>query len=97
VRQTRVKCKATLYDPANKDEAIAILKKSVPKMSDQVASASYAILLNPQTGFSKDAALNEKGIAKVLELRSQYGEPRKSLTDPAKYYDLRYYENANAR
>jgi hypothetical protein len=31
---------------------------------------------------------------KVLELRSEYGRPKKILTDPARYYDLKYYEAA---
>ena len=30
----------------------------------------------------------------VLKLRSEYGEPKKELTDPAKYYDLTYYQRA---
>jgi hypothetical protein len=30
----------------------------------------------------------------VLELRSKYGEPKKSLTDPSKYVDLTLYPKA---
>ncbi len=40
------------------------------------------------------AQLDIAGIRKVLELRSEYGEPKKLLADPARYYDLRYYEAA---
>jgi hypothetical protein len=32
----------------------------------------------------------------VLQLRSQYGEPKKQLTEPARYFDLRYYDKAKA-
>jgi hypothetical protein len=32
----------------------------------------------------------------VLALRSEYGEPRKTLDDPARYVDLRYYKEALA-
>ena len=27
----------------------------------------------------------------MLALRSEYGEPRKTLTDASKYYDLQYH------
>ena len=33
----------------------------------------------------------------VLGLRSKYGAPQKSLTDPMKYVDLGYYEKAFAK
>ena len=29
-----------------------------------------------------------------MEIRSQYAEPRKTLTDPKRYYDLTYYRAA---
>jgi ABC-type nitrate/sulfonate/bicarbonate transport system substrate-binding protein len=86
-----------LYDPNNKDEAIAILKRNVPSMADQVVLVSYRILLDPNTGFSKDAALDLNGVETVLQLRRRYGEPKKPLSDPAKYYDLRYYEAAGRK
>ena len=35
-----------------------------------------------------------EGFRKVLELRSEYGKPQKSLTNPEKYVDLGYYEAA---
>jgi len=33
----------------------------------------------------------------VLELRSKYGEPKKVLADPAKYYDPSFYDAAMKR
>ena len=33
----------------------------------------------------------------VLKLRSQYGRPQKTLTDPDKYIDESYYRKALAR
>jgi len=85
---------AWLFDPANKDEAIAILRKNLPQMSLELATQSYTILVNPQ-GFALNGALDLEGTRKVLELRSRYGEPKKLLTDPMKYYDPTYYEAAN--
>ena len=65
-----------LLDPANKDEAIAILRKHLPQMSEHVAAQSYALMAGPK-GFTPKAALNPEGVRKVLELRGEYGEPRK--------------------
>lgn len=83
-----------LYDPANKEEALAIVKANVPTMDDDVATVSYGILVNEKSGFTRDASLDPAGIETVLRLRSEYGEPRKELTDPERYYDLRFYESA---
>ena len=47
-----------LLDPANKDEAIAILRKHLPQMPEQkVAAQSYALMAGPK-GFTPKAALN---------------------------------------
>ena len=46
-------------------------------------------MLVNQRGFTPEAKLDIEGVRKVLELRSQYGLPRKELTDPMKYYDPR--------
>ena len=34
------------------------------------------------------------GVRTVLRLRSKYAEPRKTLADPAKYYDDSFYREA---
>ncbi|MDQ2953916.1 MAG: ABC transporter substrate-binding protein [Pseudomonadota bacterium] len=85
---------AWLYQPGNKDEAIAILRKNLPQMTPELAAQSYAVLVNPK-GFAPKAELDIAGVRKALELRSQYGEPKKELTDPMKYYDPSYYEAAS--
>jgi ABC-type nitrate/sulfonate/bicarbonate transport system substrate-binding protein len=82
-----------LFDPANKEEAIAILRRHVTQMSPEIAAQSYAVLVNPQ-GFASDGALDIEGTRRVLELRSRFGEPKKLLTDPMKYYDPSYFEAA---
>jgi ABC-type nitrate/sulfonate/bicarbonate transport system substrate-binding protein len=82
-----------LYDPAHKGEAIDLLRKHLPQMSPDVAAQSYAILINPD-GFAPKAEIDIEGVRRVLALRSQYGEPRKELTDPIRYYDPTFYEAA---
>jgi ABC-type nitrate/sulfonate/bicarbonate transport system substrate-binding protein len=84
---------AWLFDPANKAEAIAILRKNLPQLSEGLADQSYSVLVNPK-GFTADGALDIEGVRHVLALRSEYGEPKKTLTDPMRYYDPKYYEAA---
>jgi ABC-type nitrate/sulfonate/bicarbonate transport system substrate-binding protein len=84
---------AWLYDPKNKDEAIAILRKNLPQLSEGLAGQSYSVLVNPK-GFAPDGALDIEGVRRVLALRSEYGEPKKTLGDPMRYYDPKYYEAA---
>ena len=45
-------------------------------------------------GFAPDGALSIEGVRRVLALRSEYGGPKRTLTDPMLYYDPRYYEAA---
>lgn len=85
---------AWLYDPANRAEAISLLRRNVPGMSEQVADASYRVLLHATNGFERRAAIDVAGIRTVLALRSQFGPPGTSLTDPMKYIDLGYYREA---
>jgi ABC-type nitrate/sulfonate/bicarbonate transport system substrate-binding protein len=82
-----------LFDPANREDAIAILRKNLPQLSEGLAGESYGALVNPK-GFAADGALSIEGVRRVLALRSEYGEPKKTLTDPMAYYDPTYYEAA---
>lgn len=84
---------AWLFDPGNKAEAIAILRKNLPQLSEGLADQSYSVLVNPK-GFAADGALDIEGVRHVLALRSEYGEPKKTLTDPMRYYDPKYYDAA---
>jgi ABC-type nitrate/sulfonate/bicarbonate transport system substrate-binding protein len=82
-----------LLDAKNKSEANAILRKHLPQMSEQLAEQSYSYMAGPK-GFTPNAMIDMEGVKKVLELRSQYGEPKKALTDAAKYYEPKYYDAA---
>jgi ABC-type nitrate/sulfonate/bicarbonate transport system substrate-binding protein len=85
-----------LYAGGNKQAACELLAAKVPGMSPYLASSTYDVLLNRNTGFDPGAALDIKGIETVLKLRSEYGRPAKNLTDPRKYDDPRYYHAAQA-
>jgi ABC-type nitrate/sulfonate/bicarbonate transport system substrate-binding protein len=82
-----------LRDSKNKDEAISILRKYFPQVSPELATATYTNFVGPR-GIAAKAQLDIAGVRKVLELRSEYGRPKKALTDPTRYYDPRYYEAA---
>ena len=86
-----------LYDPKNKDEAIAIFLKNLPQASPQAAETAYRVLLSPKEGFQKKAQIDLEGVRTVLALRSKYGKPQKTLDDPARYYDPSFYQAAMRR
>jgi len=79
--------------PANRGAAVAILRKHLPQMPEEVAQQCYAAMTG-STGFTPKAALDVEGVRRVLALRSEYGEPKKAMTDPLKYYVPDYYEAA---
>jgi ABC-type nitrate/sulfonate/bicarbonate transport system substrate-binding protein len=86
-----------LYEPKNKEPAVALLREKLPNMSPELAAKAYDILLDPKDGFTRKAEIDMVGVRTVLALRSEYGEPKKTLSDPAKYVDLSYYKEALAR
>lgn len=79
-----------LTDPANKAEAIAVLRRNLPDMAPEVAEGSYGELLDPVHGFYRDCKIDMDGMRCVLDLRSRYAQPAKALADPLKYCDLSF-------
>ena len=58
-----------LYDPANKAEALEIFEKHLPGATAEIASKSYGVFLDPQTGFDRHAALDLAGVKTVMDIR----------------------------
>jgi ABC-type nitrate/sulfonate/bicarbonate transport system substrate-binding protein len=83
-----------IYDRANREIVEALLVANQRDMTPALAKQAYDLLLADKGGITRDIALDMNGIRTVLELRSKYGQPRKTLTDPMKYVDLAYYEKA---
>jgi ABC-type nitrate/sulfonate/bicarbonate transport system substrate-binding protein len=84
-----------LADPAHKAEAVALYRKNLPQASEQSAAKAWDELLgSDREGLQKDGRLDRAGIETVLRIRSEYGEPRKALADPAKYFDESYLDKA---
>ena len=86
-----------LYDRANRGIVEALLVANIRDMTPALAKQAYDVLLADKGGITRDVSLDMKGIRTVLELRSKYGQPKKTLTDPAKYVDLSYYQKAFAK
>ena len=88
---------AWLGDPANKDEAIALLMARMKGMERPGAERAYQVLLDPKEGIYRDLKVDRDGVRTVLSLRSKYGEPRKELSDPDRYVDETYLASALKR
>jgi hypothetical protein len=66
----------------------------MPNITPELAAATCDIFLARPGGFEPEARADPAGMMQVLALRSEYGLPKKVLTDPEKYLDLDYYEAA---
>ena len=83
-----------LYDRANRDIVEAMLIANIRDMSPALARQSYDLLLGDKGGLARDLAPDLAGMREVLRLRSKFGLPQKTLTDPTKYVDLTYYKRS---
>jgi len=83
-----------LAAPAHRAEAVAVYRKYIPAASDDSAAKALDLLVHSTEGFAKRAKLDRAGMQTVLKLRSEFGEPKRELTDPMKYVDESYYNEA---
>jgi ABC-type nitrate/sulfonate/bicarbonate transport system substrate-binding protein len=84
-------------DPKNRDAAVKILSERL-KITPQVASRTYELMLDPKFGLTPDGRFDMAGFKSVLALRAEIegswgGKP----PAPDKYVDLSYYDNAMKR
>jgi ABC-type nitrate/sulfonate/bicarbonate transport system substrate-binding protein len=84
-----------LADPTNKEEALAIFIGRMKGMERPAAEKAYAVLTDAKTGIYRDLKISEDGLKMVMRLRSEYAEPKRSLTDPSRYIDESYLAEAN--
>jgi ABC-type nitrate/sulfonate/bicarbonate transport system substrate-binding protein len=83
-----------LFDGAHISEACSILERNVPEMTAELARASHTRMFAGNAGFFPNGRLDEEGARKVLQLRARYAAQGRALGDPAKYIDMRYWEQA---
>jgi ABC-type nitrate/sulfonate/bicarbonate transport system substrate-binding protein len=84
---------AWIFAPANREAAVALLAEKA-QIAPAQAAALVTALLDPKVGLDPDGKIDVEGVRTVLALRGTYATPKKTLSDPLKYYDLRYYERA---
>ena len=85
-----------LYDRNNRAAAADLLMANDASVTPDLARLSLDILLDVKGGFWRDLALDLEGIRTVLALRTRFGVPQKTLTDPLPYVDLTLHEKAFA-
>ena len=78
---------------SDKAGSIDVLQKRIKGLSNEAADDMYTRLVGPG-GLNPKAAVNEKGVDVVLELRSVYGEGKSPKTAAAKYMDLSFQKAA---
>ena len=83
-----------LYRTENRQAACDILMANVPHMTADLAAATCNIFLARKDGFEPEARLDDEGMKTVLALRSEFGVPRKQLSQYQDYADLTYYQRA---
>jgi ABC-type nitrate/sulfonate/bicarbonate transport system substrate-binding protein len=82
------------YIFTDKAGAVAVLKGHLKNLSNEEVDAVYTAMTSGDGGLNRKAEINIDGVRTLLALRSEYAEPKKTLTDPYKYVDLSYYEKA---
>ena len=85
-----------LYDRNNRAAAADLLMANDAAVTPELAQLSLDILLDDQGGFWRDLELDLEGIRTVLALRTRFGMPQKTLTDPLPYVDLSLHQKAFA-
>ena len=82
-----------LSQPANRGDAADCIGRHMRVGRDE-ALQIYDRLLDPSNGIFRDMRISREGVDTVLRLRSIYGIPRKSLSDPDRYIDASYLSRA---
>jgi ABC-type nitrate/sulfonate/bicarbonate transport system substrate-binding protein len=82
-----------LFDPRNRAEAVHIYRTHLPNVPENTAQLHVNALLGEREGFTRGGALDSGGMMTVLRIRSELGLPKKTLTDPSRYVDERYYQS----
>lgn len=83
-----------LRQKANRQAAISLLVEKL-KLSPEVATQTYDLLIDPRLGFTPDAKLDLAGFKNTLALRAEIeGQKGAKPALPARYLDLSYYKAA---
>jgi len=76
-----------LRQPGNRAEAVAIYRKYLPDVPAAAAEKHVDALLGEREGLAPGGRFDAGGVATVMAIRSEFGKPQKTLSDPARYVD----------
>jgi ABC-type nitrate/sulfonate/bicarbonate transport system substrate-binding protein len=86
-----------VMQPSNRNESITMLANGL-NISQDMAERSYAVAVDPQNGFARDAKIDMAGFRNVLKLRAElHGDWGGTPPAPEQYLDLSYYDRALAQ
>jgi ABC-type nitrate/sulfonate/bicarbonate transport system substrate-binding protein len=83
-----------LADPKNRSEAAAIYARHIPNTPADVIDKAWDTMLSGKEGFERHAKFDPTGAKNALDIRNEYGVPKKHLTDWRAYVDESYYNHA---
>ncbi len=84
---------AWLYDPANRDAAIALLMERT-KQEEKYTALTYDLMVTQERVFPERCAVRPNGIQAVIDLLGEVGELSAPLPPPEKYVDTSYWQRA---
>jgi ABC-type nitrate/sulfonate/bicarbonate transport system substrate-binding protein len=84
---------AWLYDPANRDAAIAVLMERT-KQEEKYTGLTYDLMVTQDRVFPEGCAVRPAGIQAVIDLLGEVGELSAPLPTPDKYVDTSYWQRA---
>ncbi len=83
-----------LLKPANKAQAIEILRAEIAGISVAAGEEAYAFLVANPKGFDPGGKIDPAGARQVLDLRRRYGPQGKSGNDVDRFIDESYFARA---
>lgn len=83
-----------VFDPANREQAAAILAKTVGNITPKQASEALNAMLRPPAAYIRDAGLSQQAANMAISLRAKYGVPKKEIGPATDYIDTSYHEKA---
>ena len=83
-----------VYTPDSVYLMTSLIEGKVDMALTSIAKKTYDIFVHPKSGLFRNLALDMEGVKTVLDLRSKYGAPQKTLGDPMKYVDLTLHQKA---
>lgn len=81
-----------VLDPANRQGAESILSSRMPQIKLKAMTAVMRSLTSPKSGLTPSANLLDKGMEKVIELRSKYGGSATPISSAGDFLDLKLYK-----